>query len=164
MRLTDTEKRIARATFDAMFPSDPEARVRTGIGDGDIEGFLDDLCESWEPLPVLTLRVGFVMVALAAVFIARSFTPFDELPRERRLAVLERLYSSDQYFVRQLITMQKATAGFLYGAMIRPQIAPGRAPEVDHGLIEWRKLVPAGRDPHASAAHAAPEGAPQEAA
>jgi hypothetical protein len=46
--------------------------------------------------------------------------------------------------------MQKAVAGFLYGAMIRPAIAPGRAPAVDESFVAWRKLVPA----HRAAAHA----------
>jgi hypothetical protein len=145
MRLTDTEKRLARGIFDAMYPSDPEARVSTGIASGDIEGFLDDVGDSWEAIAFVTLRAGFVAVALSSVWINRTLRPYATLPREARLKVLTTLYSSDNYFVRQLVTMQKAVAGFLYGAMIRPAIAPGRAPVVDESFVAWRKLVPAHR-------------------
>jgi hypothetical protein len=153
MRLTDTEKRLARGIFDAMYPSDPDARVSTGIASGDIEGFLDDVGDSWEALAFVTLRAGFVAVALSSVWINRTLRPYATLPREARLEVLTTLYSSDNYFVRQLVTMQKAVAGFLYGAMIRPAIAPGRAPAVDESFVAWRKLVPA----HRAAAHASTE-------
>ncbi len=145
MSMTETEKHIARGVYDAMYPGDPNGRVKVGVADGDIEGFLDELGASWEWLAFTTLRVSFIAVAIAAVFIARSFKRFDELSRDKRTKVLYALYSSDNYFVRQLITMQKATAGFLYGAMIRDSIAPGRAPEVDQAFVAWRKLVPAKR-------------------
>lgn len=140
--MTETEKRIARAAYDAMYPGDPSGRVKTGIADGDIEGFLDDVGASWEWLAFTALRAGLLLIAVSSIVFARTIVPFWELPRERRLAVLDRLYKSDVYVVRQVITMQKATAGFLYGAMIRQEIAPGRAPEVDESLVEWRKLVP----------------------
>ncbi|MBL8682295.1 MAG: hypothetical protein JNK05_24215 [Myxococcales bacterium] len=140
--MTETEKRIARAAYDAMYPGDPSGRVKVGIADGDIEGFLDDLGESWEWLAFTALRAGLVLIALGSIVFARSLRPYWSLSREKRLHVLDRLYKSDVYVVRQVITMQKATAGFLYGAMIRSEIAPGRAPEVDEALVEWRKLVP----------------------
>jgi|LNFM01.1.fsa_nt_gb hypothetical protein len=140
--LTDIEKRIARGTYDAMYPGDPDGRVKTGIADGDIEGFLDELGESWEWLAFTALRGGLWLIALSAIVFARTLRPFWTLERDKRLAVLDRLYKSDVYVVRQVITMQKATAGFLYGAMIRSEIAPGRAPAVDEALVEWRKLVP----------------------
>lgn len=150
MSMTQTEKGIARGVYDAMFPSDPNGRVKVGIGEGDIEGFLDELGASWEWIAFTTLRVSFVLVAVVALFMLRTMDRFDERPREERLRVLRALYESDNYFVRQLITMQKATAGFLYGAMIRDTIAPGRAPEVDQAFVAWKKLVPSKRDAHNS--------------
>lgn len=160
MSMTRFEKRIARGVYDAMFPGDSSTGEgggdqqkprRVGVGDGDIEGFLDELAESWEWIAFTTLRASFWVVAIASIFIARSLTRFDRLSLERRLKVLRALYGSDNYFVRQLVTMQKATAGFLYGAMVRSTIAPGRAPEVDHAFVAWSKLVPSHRS-HAEGA------------
>ncbi|MFO0561802.1 MAG: hypothetical protein U0269_27570 [Polyangiales bacterium] len=159
MTMTRFEKRIARGVYDAMFPGDEKSEAKTdankprrvGVADGDIEGFLDELAASWEWIAFTTLRASFWVVAIASIFIARSLSRFDRLPLERRLRVLRALYTSDNYFVRQLVTMQKATAGFLYGAMVRNTVAPGRAPEVDHAFVAWRKLVPAHRS-HAEGA------------
>lgn len=157
MTMTRYEKRIARGVYDAMFPGDSSGEAkssagdskaiarRVGVADGDIEGFLDDVGASWEWLAFTTLRASFWVVAIASVFIARSLSRFDRLSLDQRLKVLRALYTSNNYFVRQLVTMQKATAGFLYGAMVRAAVAPGRAPEVDHAFVEWRKLVPAHR-------------------
>jgi hypothetical protein len=145
MRLTDAEKRHARAIFDAMYPSDPEARVARGIAGGDIEGFLDDLADAWEATAFIAVRIGFVMIALASAWRHKTLRPFAALSRAERLAVLKPLYSSDVYIVRQLVTLQKAVAGFLYGAMVRPELASGRAPEVDRAFVAWRAIVPAHR-------------------
>jgi hypothetical protein len=158
MSMTKFEKRIARGVYDAMFPGPSstetnrrngaphrEQPCQVGIADGDIEGFLDDLQASWEWIAFATLRLSFWLVAIAAIFIVPSLSRFDRLPLERRLEVLRALYTSNNYFVRQLITMQKATAGLLYGAMVRSTVAPGRAPAVDQAFVSWRKLVPAQR-------------------
>jgi hypothetical protein len=145
MTMTRIEKRIARAAFDAMYPGDPAGRVKTGIADGDIEGFLDELARSWEWIAFATLRAGLLCVALASFVVARTLRPFWSLSRDERRRVLDALYKGDNYYLRQLVTMQKATAGFLYGAMIREAIAPGKPAAVDLSLVEWRRLVPKDR-------------------
>lgn len=136
--ITKPEVRVARATFEAIFPSNASKRLPVGIADGDIEGYLQDITESWQLLPVLTLRAALFLVAFSAIFLAPSLRPFHQLPEKTRLKVLTKLYESNNYFIRQLVVMLKAVGGLLYGAMIRPTLAPGHAPEKSEALISLR--------------------------
>ncbi len=136
--LTRGEVRTARAVFETIFPSNQSERMPVGISDGDIEGYLEDLTQSWELVPVVVLRAGLFLVAFSAIFLAPSLKPFYRLPEPLRLKVLTKLYAHNNYFVRQLIVMLKAVGGLLYGAMIRPTLAPSIAPAKSEALIALR--------------------------
>ncbi|MDP3274342.1 MAG: hypothetical protein Q8Q09_04055 [Deltaproteobacteria bacterium] len=140
MRFSRWEKRIIHAIYDTMYPSGASERLPEGIAGGDVAGFIDELADAWGWLPVATLRIAVVFVFFASFALAPSLKPFQWLPEAKRLRVLERLYASDVYVVRQMITMLKATAGFLYGAMVRPKIAPTRGPAEPQALIALQAL------------------------
>lgn len=136
--LSRGEVRTARAVFETIFPSKQSERMPTGISGGAIEEYLEDLTESWETIPVLVLRAGLFLVAFSSVFLAPSLKPFHFLPEPVRLKILTKLYAHNNYFVRQLIVMLKAVGGLLYGAMIRPTLAPSIAPAKSEALIALR--------------------------
>jgi hypothetical protein len=144
--VTTFEVRTARAVFEAIFPSNQSKRLPNGIADGDIEAYMQDITEAWQVLPVLTLRAALWMVAISAIFLAPSLRPFYTLPESTRLKVLNKLYTSDNYFVRQLVVMLKAVGGLLYGAMLRPTMAPSIAPEKSEALILLRSKKPVTHD------------------
>src|SRR5207253_2023989 len=101
--------------------------IPIGIEVLDVDSYLDELGATWPLRTFLAFRVGIVLIALAPLVLLFRLHTFAGVDLDSRLRVLDRLYVSNIYFVRQLIAMLKMTAGFLYGAspQIRQAIAPG---------------------------------------
>lgn len=127
MKLTEIERRWARAALDSMFPCGGDPRLPIGISDLDVDGYLDDLGRCWPAMVFFVFRLALVVIGLAPLVLLRRLCTFHRLGSEDRLRVLEKLYASRIYFVRQLVTLVKATGGLLYGgsARVRAAIAPG---------------------------------------
>jgi hypothetical protein len=130
MTLTRLEHRWARDALDAIFPPGGDPRLPTGIADLDVDGFLDDLTRAWPPMTLLAFRLAVLTIGLSAFVVVRTLRPFHRLTRAERQRVLEAIYASRIYFVRQFVTLLKATGGMLYGAApaVRDVIAPARPP------------------------------------
>ncbi len=142
--LTTIERRWARAMFETIFPGPPRGSLPVGIGDLELESFLD---ETFATIPVesmLGLRATIWIVALSPLFVLgrwRTLDGLDVLDRER---VLTRLLASPVYFVRQLVLALKAIGSLLYcgDRAVRAQILAAPAP-----LAQIRTTAKAGTDP-----------------
>jgi hypothetical protein len=140
--MTRLELRWAHAALDAIFPDGGDPRLPTGIADLDLDGYLEDLVRAWPRLTLLAFRLAVLSIGLASFVLARTLRPFHLLRRERRQRVLETLYASNVYFLRQFVTMLKATGGMLYGAAapVRDAIAPGPSPRTSLVTLRRREV------------------------
>jgi hypothetical protein len=133
MILSSLERRWAHAILDAMFPRDADDALPEGIVDLDVDGYLDDLLTSVPVVSHLGMRAGFVAIAVSPPFTIYRLRTFTGLATEDRVRVLEKLYKSRIYHVRQLVVLVKTTGAMLYCA------APSARAVMQDGLVRLRK-------------------------
>jgi hypothetical protein len=140
MKLTTLERRWVHSIYEAMYPADSDPRLPIGIRSLDIDGHLDRIAEGWTWMAFWSLRAGIWMVALAPILILGKFKTASSLSSADQVRVLNRLYASNIYEVRQLVVLLKLSAGFLYGSgvEVRKAIAPGERSSEEYGLTQLR--------------------------
>jgi len=137
MILSSIERRWAHAVLDAMFPRDAVDDLPEGIVDLDVDGYLDDLLSSVPLVSAAGMRAGFAAITFAPPFTIYKLRTFVGLGEEDRMRVLEKLYKSPVYHVRQLVVLVKTTGAMLYCA------APSARAVMQDGLRRGRPRRPA---------------------
>jgi hypothetical protein len=144
MKLTGIERVWARDVLDSMYPRDADPVLPTGIVDLDVDAYLDDLGRSWPRLTFLVFRFAIVCIALAPFVLLRRLRTFHQLSRSERLRVIERMYASNAYVVRQLVVLVKAAGGIFYGAsmQVREVLIDRMPPPPTDALVQLRRKHP----------------------
>ena len=125
--LRPIERRWARSMFETIFPGPPRGELPVGIGDLELDRFLD---QTFAVIPfesAVGLRVTIWIVALSPLFVIGRLRTLEGLAAEERERVLTRLLASRVYFVRQLVLALKAIGSLLYcgDRALRKQILGG---------------------------------------
>jgi hypothetical protein len=156
--LTRIERRWARAVCETVYPTRAEGgALPLGVGEMDLDAFLDETIGSLPPEPAIGLRLAFFVLTLAPLFVLRRFALLPSLPYEDRARVLKAVASSRSYALRSTIIAVKAVLSLFYcgDLRVRPAIwgtAPSASPGPATDLVSLR-----GRK-----APRAPEGAAHE--
>lgn len=136
MTLSSLERSWAHAILDAMFPRDVDDDLPEGIVDLDIDGYLDDLLGSVPVISSVGMRAGFVAIAVSPPFTIFRLRTFAGLGTDDRVRVLDKLYTSRIYHVRQLVVLVKTTGAMLYCA------APSARAVMQDGFRRMRRVEP----------------------
>ncbi|NOU26967.1 MAG: hypothetical protein HOO96_03590 [Polyangiaceae bacterium] len=128
--LTGVEHGWAASVLDAMFPRG--ASLPLGIADMDVRGFLDRTFTSFPTEPVLGLRLTLWIIVFAPLLVLKRARLFPSLPRPEQERVLDALFKSPIYAVRQLCVALKATAALLYAGNARVRAAMTRTSGLSH--------------------------------
>lgn len=116
MKLTSVERRWTHAILDAMFPRNAADELPDGILDLDVDGYLDETMKTVPVVSALGMRVGFAAIAVSPPVTIAKLCTIDRLDTNDRVRVLEKLYKSPVYHVRQLVVLAKTTGAMLYCA------------------------------------------------
>lgn len=116
MKLLPIERRWTHAVLDAMFPRSASDDLPEGILDLDVDAYLDDTFNKVPTVSGLGMRAGFVAIALSPPVTIAKLCTIDRLGAEDRVRVIEKLYKSPIYHVRQLVVLAKTTGAMLYCA------------------------------------------------
>jgi hypothetical protein len=156
--LRPIERRWARSMFETIFPGPPRGELPVGIGDLELDRFLD---QTFAVIPfesAMGLRVTIWIVALSPLFVIGRLRTLDGLAADERERVLTTLLASRLYFVRQLVLALKAIGSLLYcgDRALRRQIlggagaheaplaklrVPARASDVTEGESDERSVA-----------------------
>lgn len=112
--LTRTEFRWAEAAYGTIFPRCPDAGFPLGIVDLDLEGFLAQIRSELPWLTAMGIRLAIWVVALAPLFVLGRLTTIVGLGDDERLLLLNALFKSRFYVIRQAVVGLKATGAFLW--------------------------------------------------
>lgn len=121
--LSSREKSWARAAMETIYTADSASKNRIDpVGADTADGFMDDAHESLPFHGKLGLRAALVALGVGAPSVmTRSFTTLDRLPPQRRLEVLERLWKSDLYLLKQMTLLLKTTGALTHATTTRYQ-------------------------------------------
>jgi hypothetical protein len=108
------ERRWARAAFETIFPGPERGTLPLGIGDMDLDGFLDETLKSVPFEPAVGLRLAIWILALAPLFVLGRLATLASLSFEDRERVVARIAASPIYPVRSMVVMMKAIGALLY--------------------------------------------------
>ncbi len=106
----------ARVVLDTLLPSGENATLTPGIFDAGFDAFYADFSKN----AIFSMRLGFKAALLLAIWIAPllilRIPPITLYRRETRERMLEAMYHSRFYVMRQMFLLLKATVSFCYGA------------------------------------------------
>jgi hypothetical protein len=145
MKLTPIERRWTLAILDAMFPRNASDDLPLGILDLEVATYLEDTFAKVPKVSGIGMRVGFVAIALSPPVTIGKLGPIDRLDARDRVRVLEKLYQSPIYHVRQLVVLAKTTGAMLYCA------APASRAVMLQGLRKSQPVTVSGEVAHVPA-------------
>ena len=116
MKISAIERRWVHEVFDTMYPAGADPRVPLGVRDCDVDGYLDEIQRVWPAFSLIGFRATVIVIALSSIVLLGTWRTFHRLTSDERIRVLEKLYASRFYVVRQLVILIKASAGIVYGS------------------------------------------------
>lgn len=154
MKLFEFERAWATAAFDAVFPEG--TALPHGIARMDPAGFFAEVLAASPREQSIGLRLTLWLVALAPLWLLGRPGTIATIAPEERQRVLERLFASPVYAIRQLALGFKALGSMLYAqsAAIRAAVTTPRA-SLAESLVTIRRprrLPAAGGSTHEHAA------------
>lgn len=136
-RLSARERRIAAATFEAILPSNSTENLALGAADVDMDGFIDDVIETYPPNLAFGIKALLHLLNITALI--RTGWSYAALPLEKRQTHFERWYGSRIYVMRQAATTIKTLAAL--GFLGFPEV------QAELGYIKNRAVSPLGDAP-----------------
>jgi acyl-CoA reductase-like NAD-dependent aldehyde dehydrogenase len=106
-KLLPIERRWAELLYDAVYPANADQRFGERARGADLVADLDDMLENLAPLAAVGLRAAFWFHAAAPLLLYGK--PLTAMSQEERLALIERIGSSNIYLLRQLGVLLKAS-------------------------------------------------------
>ncbi|MBL8955976.1 MAG: aldehyde dehydrogenase family protein [Myxococcaceae bacterium] len=119
--LTRKERSWGVAAMETIFTSDPRDKNRIDPVEPEIaDAFLDDAYRNLPLTGQVGMRVSLAALAVLGPVIAkRQLKSFDELPADERLEVLQALWNSDLYLLRQVTLLMKTTGALTHATTTR---------------------------------------------
>ncbi len=106
----------ARVVLDTLLPSGENPTLQPGIFDAGFDAFYADFRIN----AIFSMRLGFAAALFLAIWVAPllilRIPPITLYQRETRERMLEAMYHSRFYAIRQMFLLLKATVSFCYGA------------------------------------------------
>jgi hypothetical protein len=131
MKLSRFERPWAHAVCETIYPG---GALPYGVADMDLDGFLDDVIGNIPFESALGLRLAFMLIAFAPLFVIGRFALFTSLNAEDRERVLKSIAHSNAYAVRGAVVAIKAVLSLFYcgDPRVRPMIwaVPERPPQL----------------------------------
>jgi hypothetical protein len=128
--LTSFERRAAHAAYETIFPGPDRGSLPLGAADMDLDAFLDDIMANIPLEPMIGLRLAFLILAFAPLFVLGRFATLMSLEVEDREHVIQRVYDSPYYLIRSTVVGLKAIGALFYcgDRRIRPLIVGSQQP------------------------------------
>ena len=114
VQLTAFERRWAHAALDTIFPGPPRGSLPVGIGDLDLDGYLNDTLTTIPLESAVGLRLAFWVIAFAPLFVIGRFATIAGLEPEDRERVMLAIAGSKSYAIRSTIVALKAVFSLFY--------------------------------------------------
>lgn len=111
------ERRWLFVLWETILPSGTQNGVSLGARDVGLERFLDELLAHAPARVTLGARACVWLLTFCPLFVIGRFALFPSLADEERMAVLDKLRSSDVYLVRELPILFKMLGALGYGGL-----------------------------------------------
>jgi hypothetical protein len=110
MTLSDFERRWLLVVFETVLPTREASRLPASVASAPMDRFVDDLVRRAPAHFVLGLRACLWILMLAPPFVLGRLCTFVSLPFAERLALLDKLGTSESYVIREMPLLFKTVA------------------------------------------------------